>query len=64
MTSYQTLKDELKEHLVVSGLCLNTKEPGDAVVIRPMRAELLIDTLLDYMIGAGYASVTKITEHA
>jgi hypothetical protein len=63
MTQYETLRQELKEHLVVSGLCLNAENPHDAVVVRSMNANLLIDTLLDYMIGAGYASVTRTSEH-
>jgi len=63
MTQYETLRQELKEHLVVSGLCLNAENPHDAVVVRSMNANLLVDTLLDYMIGAGYASVTRTSEH-
>ena len=63
MTQYQTLRQELREHLVVTGLCLNAENPHDAVVVRSMNADLLVDTLLDYLIGAGYASVSKTTDH-
>jgi hypothetical protein len=63
MTQYQTLREELKTHLVVTGLCLNAENPHDAVVVRSTKADIVIDTLLDYLIGAGYASVSKTTDH-
>ena len=63
MTQYQMLRQELKEHLIATGLCLNAENPHDAVVVRSMNADMMIDTLLDYMIGAGYASITRTIEH-
>jgi hypothetical protein len=56
---YQALVMELKQHLVDQGLTFNAEDALDPVVIRPMKADLLLTNLLDYMIGAGYASTTK-----
>lgn len=59
-TNYNNLKTEITSHLIDSGLTFST-ENGDPVVIRPMKAEVLLDSLLDYMIGAGYATTTRLT---
>jgi len=60
MGTYDNLKREIISHLIDSGFTFST-ENGDPVVIRPMKADVLLNTLLDYMIGAGYASTTKRT---
>ena len=59
-TSYSNLKIEIICHLIDSGFTFST-ENGDPVTIRPMKAEVLLDSLLDYMIGAGYATTTRLT---
>jgi hypothetical protein len=56
---YQALVQELTSHLIDQGLTLKA-EAGDPVVVRPVKADLLLNTLVDYMIGAGYASTTRI----
>ena len=58
MTEYLALKQELAYHLVQSGLTYSI-EDNETPTIRPVKVNLLLDTLLDYMIGAGYASSTK-----
>lgn len=59
-TNYNNLKTEITSHLIDSGFTFST-ENGDPVVIRPMRVDVLLNNLLDYMIGAGYASTNKLT---
>jgi len=59
-TNYNNLKTEITCHLIDSGFTFST-ENGDPVVIRPMRVDVLLNNLLDYMIGAGYASTNKLT---
>lgn len=60
MTHYQALKQELTSHLIDSGLTMPTLDALDPVMLRPVNASIVLDTLLDYMIGAGYASERKI----
>jgi len=59
-TNYNTLKDEIVFHLIQSGYTFSS-ENGDPVVIRPMKVAVLLDSVLDYMIGAGYATTTKLS---
>jgi len=58
MTEYLALKQELSYHLVQSGLTYSIEDEKPPT-LRPVQVNLLLDTLLDYMIGAGYASSTK-----
>jgi hypothetical protein len=60
MGTYDNLKQEITSHLIDSGFTFST-ENGDPVVIRPIKVDVLLNTLLDYMIGAGYAGTTKRT---
>jgi hypothetical protein len=60
MSQYLALRQELKSHLIDSGLTLPTLDEQDPVLLRPVPATLVLDTLLDYMIGAGYASERKL----
>lgn len=55
---YQALVQELTHHLVDQGMTYSN-EDGSPVTLRPMKVEVLLNNLLDYMIGAGYASPTK-----
>lgn len=52
----------LMNHLIMSGATLNAENPDDPVVLRPMKADVLLPLILDYLIGAGYASPTKISQ--
>jgi hypothetical protein len=58
MTEYLALKQELTYHLVQSGLTYSIEDEKPPT-LRPVQVNLLLDTLLDYMIGAGYASSRK-----
>ena len=58
MNEYLALKQELTYHLVQSGLTYSI-EDNQPPTIRPVQVNLVLDTLLDYMIGAGYASSRK-----
>jgi hypothetical protein len=58
MTHYLALKQELTYHLIQSGLTYSI-EDNKPPTIRPVQVNLVLDTLLDYMMGAGYASTTK-----
>jgi hypothetical protein len=55
---YQALVQELTSHLIDQGLTFNA-EDNESPTLRPVKAQLVLNTLLDYMIGAGYASPTK-----
>jgi hypothetical protein len=55
---YQALVQELTAHLVDQGLTYST-EDMQPPTLRPVKAQLVLDTILDYLIGAGYASTTK-----
>ena len=53
--------DGLTRHLVVSGLTFNAENKQDPIVIRPVKVDVLIATVLEYLIGAGYAEPTKVS---
>ena len=54
----QPLVQELTSHLIDQGMTYST-EDGNAPTLRPVKVEVLLNNILDYMIGAGYASPTK-----
>ena len=45
-------------HLQANGMTFST-ENGDPAVTRPMKAEVLVTEIIDYLIGAGYANDNK-----
>jgi hypothetical protein len=53
--------DGLTRHLIVSGLTFNAENKQDPIVIRPMKVDVLVATVLEYLIGAGYAEPTKVS---
>ena len=53
--------DGVTKHLIVSGLTFNAESKSDPVVVRPMKVEILVATVLEYLIGAGYAEATKVS---
>jgi len=59
----QELMHGLINHLILSGATLNAENPAEPVVLRPMKADVLLPLILDYLIGAGYASPTKISQN-
>lgn len=55
---YQALVKELTSHLVDQGMTYSV-EDMEPPTLRPVKVEVLLNNLLDYLIGAGYASPTK-----
>jgi hypothetical protein len=55
---YQALIQELTSHLIDQGMTYST-EDEQTPTVRPVKTSVLLQNLLDYMIGAGYASPTK-----
>lgn len=50
--------NNLKLHLQTSGMTFST-ENGDPMVTRPMKADVLISEVIDYLIGAGHVNPDK-----
>jgi hypothetical protein len=61
MTEYQEVIKGLENHLILSGLTFNAEHPSDPVVLRPMKVEILLSTVLEFLRGAGYVNTTKIS---
>jgi hypothetical protein len=55
------LLEGVTKHLILSGLTFNAENPADPIVIRPMKVEILVATVMEYLTGAGYANTTKIS---
>ena len=58
MKSNQALITELTHHLIDQHMTFSIEDNLPAT-LRPVKCEVLLNTLLDYMIGAGYASADK-----
>lgn len=61
MTEYQEVIKGLENHLILSGLTFNAEHPSDPVVLRPMKVEILLSTVMEFLRGAGYVNTTKIS---
>jgi hypothetical protein len=57
---YQALIFELSSHLVDQGFTWSIEDNKPPTLRDGIKAEVLLTNLLDYMIGAGYASPTKV----
>ena len=55
---YSALIQELTSHLVDSGMTYSI-EDNQPPTLREVKAEVLLHNILDYMMGAGYATPTK-----
>lgn len=53
--------DGVTRHLIVSGLTFNAENASDPIITRPMKVDVLVATVLEYLIGAGYAEPTKVS---
>jgi hypothetical protein len=60
MKTKQQIIIELRHYLIDSGFTYST-EAGDPPILRPMNIDVLLDTSLDYLIGAGYVAPDKAT---
>lgn len=55
--NYLKMKKEIKVHLINTGCTFSAEE--EPVVLRQITVDAMLDTVLEFMIGAGYASPTK-----
>lgn len=61
MNEYTELLDGLRKHLIISGLTFNAEIPTDPVITRPVRVELLVASVMEYLNATGYANTTKVS---
>lgn len=61
MNEYAQLLDGLQKHLILSGLTFNAELPTDPIVIRPMRVDVLVASIMEYLNATGYANTTKVS---
>ena len=54
--SYLALRQELKHHLIQSNMTFSSENEwaGQPTVMREVSVDVMLNNLLDYMIGAGY----------
>ena len=61
MQEYQELLQGLQKHLILSGLTFNAEIPTDPIITRPVRVEVLVATVMEYLNATGYANTTRIS---
>ena len=61
MSEYTELLAGLQKHLILSGLTFNAELPTDPIVIRPMRVDVLVASIMEYLNATGYANTTKVS---
>jgi hypothetical protein len=61
MNEYAELLDGLRKHLITSGLTFNAEVPTDPIITRPVRVEVLVATVMEYLNATGYANTTRIS---
>lgn len=61
MNEYAELLAGIERHLVLSGLTFNAELPTDPVVIRPVRVDVLVATVMEFLNATGYANTTKVS---
>ena len=61
MSEYTELLDGLRKHLIISGLTFNAEIPADPIITRPVRVEVLVATVMEYLNATGYANTTRIS---
>jgi hypothetical protein len=61
MSEYTQLLDGLRTHLITSGLTFNAEIPTDPIITRPVRVEVLVATVMEYLNATGYANTTRIS---
>jgi len=57
-----SIEKELSDYLVSIGATFNAENPDEPIVLRPARLNVIVSSIVDYLIGAGYASETKILQ--
>ena len=61
MNEYAELLAGLQKHLILSGLTFNAELPTDPVVTRPVRVDVLVASIMEYLNATGYANTTKVS---
>lgn len=61
MNEYTELIDGLTKHLVMSGLTFNAEIPTDPIITRPVRVEIMVASIMEYLNATGYANTTKVS---
>jgi alpha-beta hydrolase superfamily lysophospholipase len=61
MNEYAQLLDGLRKHLITSGLTFNAEVATDPIITRPVRVEVLVATVMEYLNATGYANTTRIS---
>jgi hypothetical protein len=61
MQEYQELLQGLQKHLILSGLTFNAEIPADPIITRPVRVEMLVASVMEYLNATGYSNTTKIS---
>ncbi len=61
MNEYTQMLDGLRKHLITSGLTFNAEIPTDPIITRPVRVEVLVATVMEYLNATGYANTTRIS---
>ena len=61
MNEYTELLDGLRKHLITSGLTFNAEIPTEPVITRPVRVEILVAAVMEYLNETGYANTTKVS---
>lgn len=61
MNEYTELIDGLEKHLIVNGFTFNAEVPTEPVITRPVRVEMLVASIMEYLNATGYANTTKIS---
>lgn len=61
MNEYKELLAGIERHLVLSGLTFNAELPTDPVVIRPVRVDVLVASVMEFLNATGYANTTKVS---
>lgn len=61
MNEYKELLAGIERHLILSGLTFNAELPTDPVVIRPVRVDVLVASVMEFLNATGYANTTKVS---
>lgn len=61
MNEYTELLTGVRNHLINSGLTFNAEIPTDPIITRPVRVEVLVATVMEYLNATGYANTTKVS---
>jgi len=61
MQEYQELLQGLQKHLILSGLTFNAEIATEPIITRPVRVDILVASVMEYLNATGYSNTTKIS---